>query len=175
MVNNSLYKYFNENTIRWKTNDIQDFFSNLKSSEEIQEYHLNRLSIPKLRFRYEVMKSPSRKEIEPIVESAYKSYYTDLKEALEAAKQLQGSGLTNQDIVPLLQAIPLDRWKIFARRFLNQELQPVETLAQQSEVPNQKLEPEDIEAKSRKWYERLFDYKSLWPTKGSGRGSGGHG
>jgi hypothetical protein len=98
------------------------------------------------------MKSPTLKETRAIVESAYKSYYTDLKEALEAVKQLRASGLTNQDIIPLLQSIPLDRWSIFARRFLNQNPEVVET---------------------KKWYGRLFDYRSLWSTKESGGGTGG--
>lgn len=147
IANRTLYKYVNDDKIDWAKSRIKELFSKLSQNKEIGDYYFEMLSMPRLDFKYEDFKSPTSGEIKTIVESAYQGYYLDLRKALDAVKQLKEHGLTNEDIVPLLQAIPLDRWTVFTRRFLNHE-----------------HTPKSGEPDGRNLFRKIFDYKTIWQS-----------
>ena len=144
----SLAKNIRKYTVDVRARDeILSKLRNYNDINEIGDYYFEMLSMPRLDFKYEDFKSPTSGEIKTIVESAYQGYYLDLRKALDAVKQLKEHGLTNEDIVPLLQAIPLDRWTVFTRRFLNHE-----------------HTPKSGEPDGRNLFRKIFDYKTIWQS-----------
>ena len=189
MAKDPLYQYFTQDDIRSKSESIRDFFKYIKKGGDYDEkwvrdhqkiyLHIPRYKLPDK--AWGLMRVPTNKEVVAQTELAYNRYYDDLKEALNAVKDLQKSGIDNSDIIPLLYPIPMDRWSVFVRRFLNQQTQTAETVeeaGQQSEISNQVPQPQipnqKTETEQKKWYKRFFDYKSLWLKGSGGGGHGGH-
>lgn len=185
IAENPLYQYFTQRDIERQSHYIRDFFKFSQDGQADEKSIAGRAEsylyspVSKLSPKaFRLTNVPTENEVKEQTERAFKNYHEDLKDSLDAVKALQQSGMSNDEIIPLLYTMPMDRWKVFVRRFLRKQSQVLETAVPQAEVLNLKQGTEtlsqNLEKKPKKWYETLFDYRSLWAKDTDGGGHGGH-